>query len=82
MYPSSSWELHQMTGYLHVLSCFAQAGEDKQRRQNIHKAVKAAFPMFETQTDVRDGQKVIVVNYKKSGGKFYAPDVCEGFAFL
>lgn len=51
-------------------------------RQNIHKAVKAAFPMFETQTDVRDGQKVIVVTYKKSGGKFYAPDVCEGFAFL
>ncbi|PVD25207.1 hypothetical protein C0Q70_15705 [Pomacea canaliculata] len=45
------------------------AGEDKQMRQNIHKAVKTAFPMFETQTDVRDGQKVIVVNYKKSGGK-------------
>nr|KAG5701897.1 hypothetical protein BaRGS_014962 [Batillaria attramentaria] len=44
-------------------------GDDKQERQKLHQAIKAAFPTFETRTEEKEGQKVITAMHKSSAGR-------------
>lgn len=44
---------------------------NKERRQEIHKAVKESFPSLETKTEDVNGHKVIIAMHRKGQGELH-----------